>query len=176
MGVQYILCPRALFHRNVKQGFCVQVPAEYSEMGFFISSPCRAEIWLSCENVSQYSWGLLHRAEERWRLHCNAPLAPCWVTVCPLLYKVLLHFFPQKLNIFIGTKSGVGLSHWSAWGNKILGICLQALCVRAKCGVRQLSRLGWSQGDSCQCFFHTDHEKMTDTRKLVASARARPRF
>lgn len=44
MGVQYIFCPRALFRRNVKQDFCVQEPAEYSEMGCFIFSSHSAEI------------------------------------------------------------------------------------------------------------------------------------
>lgn len=39
MGVQCIFCPKALFSRNVKQGFYVQECAEYSEMGFFIFLP-----------------------------------------------------------------------------------------------------------------------------------------
>lgn len=52
MGVQYTFCPRALFSRNAKQGFYVQEPAEYGEMGCFIFSSYSVEIWLSHENVS----------------------------------------------------------------------------------------------------------------------------
>lgn len=118
-GVQYIFCLRALFSRNVKQGFCVQEPAEYSETGFFIFSSYSAEIWLSHENVSQYCWGLLHRAKERWRLHFNTPLAPCWVTVCSLHYKALLHS-STEINIFIWSKSGVGLNHCQRTGEQNL--------------------------------------------------------
>lgn len=122
MGVQYIFCPRALFHRNVKQGFCVQEPAECSGMGCFGFSSYSAEIWLSHENVSQYCWGLLHRAKEGWRLHCNTPLATCWVTACSLHYKALMHSATEINLIFSSeVKSGVRLNHCQCTGEQNLG-------------------------------------------------------
>lgn len=177
MRVQYVLCPRALFSRNVKQGFCEQEPAEYREMGFFIFSSHSTEIRLSHENGSWYCWVLLNRAEERGRLHCNAPLPPCWVTVCSLYYKVPLCSV-TKINWMLSSEVKVVLVQVSAgaWGNRIVGICLQGTLHKSKMWHQAAKWIGMETRWQVALLFYTDHKKMTEIRKSMASARARPMY
>lgn len=153
MGVQCIFCPKALFSRNVKQGFSVQEPTEYSGMGFFIFSSYSAEIWLSHENVSRYCWELLHRAREKWRLHYTTPLIPHWITVYSFCYKALLHP-ATEINLIFSSEVKVALNEItsSAWGKSLENTFTGTLC-KSKYGIGQLHQLGWSQDDRCQSAF-----------------------
>lgn len=173
MGVQCIFCPKALFSRNVKQGFSVQEPTEYSGMGFFIFSSYSAEIWLSHENVSRYCWELLHRAREKWRLHYTTPLIPHWITVYSFCYKALLHP-ATEINLIFSSEVKVALNEItsSAWGKSLENTFTGTLC-KSKIWYRAATSIGMKpRWQVSECFFFTDHEKKTEIRKSEVPARA----